>query len=706
MKKRGGENFNRKSSEQLRIIMIAGIFAILMLVFAFKLLELQVSQNKYYSGLVADKNYRDEIIETSRGEIYDRNGVVLASNKKINNVRINRSKLSSSDPNTSLLKFIRLCDKYNIELSDSLPVTDSYPYDLDKDYIFDARTERQFNSFLKNNELTKDDVYEKGFYNILCKKYSVDEDNAKDPIYRKLVGLRYDMEVNDFSYASPYVVLTDVDEQTVALISEHIHEMHGIEISFSDKRYYNLGSFGAQMLGRVGRMSADETEEYVYKLGYSYDAVVGKDGVEKAFEKYLHGVNGKAQLEIDEENNVVGREIKQAPKDGYSVRLTIDSRLQKAAENALTEQIQAARSYGQSTQTKYDGEDCNAGSVVVMNPNNGEILVCASMPGYDINSFGEDFTKLNEDTVSRPLVNRATMGIYPPGSTFKIATAAAALGSGIIDSDTTIYDKGIYTKYETYQPHCWIYDKTGETHGYVNVKTAIQGSCNYFFYSVADKMGIDALTDYATRFGLGRETGIEIPESTGILAGPEYRESIGLVWNPGDTLQAAIGQSDNAFTPVQLCSYMSTVLNGGNRYKATLLKSIDEYHTGNAVSENSPVILDKVNISDQTVQILKSAMRQVVVEGTAKNVFDNYQFEIGGKTGTAQVSGGSDTALFVGFAPYDNPQIVVAVVVENAYLSSRASNVAKSVFDAYFKSVGLLEDTDKNAANEENAENN
>ncbi len=685
----GGDSFSKRSPVQVRIIIMMAGFALLMLVFAFRLMVLQVSKNDYYSSLAVNKNYRNEIIRTSRGEIYDRNGVVLASNVKVRNVIINSAKLSTSDPNSTLLKFIDVCNEHGIDIPDTLPVTDTYPYVLDNDYIFDTSSENKLNKFLKNNSLTLEDVYEKGLYNILCENYGISQEDAKKNEYRKLLGMRYDMEVNDFYYTTYYQILSDIDEKTATVIAENAHLMHGIEISYSDKRYYNMDSLAAHMLGRVGRISPDETSEYVDEKGYSYDAVIGKDGVEKAFEEYLHGEDGMARLEIDSNNNVISKEVSKAPKHGNSVRLTVDAKLQEVSEKALETQVNAARKYGESTPRKHDGEDCRAGSVVVMDPNNAQILALANYPSYDLNKFSEIFDELRDDTVSRPLINRSTMGIYPPGSTFKIATAAAALGSGTIDSSTIVYDKGVYEKYDTYQPHCWIYDSRGETHGYVNVKSAIQGSCNYFFYDIADKMGIDVITEYASKFGLGKTTGVEIPEAKGILAGPEYRDSIGLYWNPGDTLQAAIGQSDNAFTPIQLCSYMSTVLNGGTRYKATLLKSVDDCDTGEAVSVNEPVVLGKVEMDDETLRVLKSAMRQVVVEGTAKNVFDNYPFEIGGKTGTAQVSGGSDTALFVGFAPYDNPQIVVAVVVENAHQSSHASNVAKEVFDYYFESIGM-----------------
>ena len=377
--------------------------------------------------------------------------------------------------------------------------------------------------------------------------------------------------------------------------------MHGIELSYSDKRYYNLGATASHILGRTGPLQQEDVDEYVVKKGYSYNAIVGRDGVEKAFEEYLRGINGFESYEIDNNNNVSSRIISKQAKQGYAVSLTLDSGMQIVSEKALENQIKQARAYGLANPGDNNGSDCRAGSVVVMNPNTGEVLVSASYPNYDLNNFSELFSELNSDVESRPLINRATQGIYPPGSTFKIATAAAALDSKTVTKETLVYDKGIYTKYDSYQPHCWVYDTKGTTHGYVNVKTAIEGSCNYYFYDVADKMGIDTLVEYASNFGLGQKTGVEVPESTGILASPEFRESIGLVWNPGDTLQTAIGQSDNAFTPIQLCSYMSTLLNGGTRYKATLLKSVYDYATKLPVVVNKPVVLDKIKLEEETV---------------------------------------------------------------------------------------------------------
>lgn len=699
-KKKDSRSLNKRI-DLLRIVVMAVLFGVVILLFLFKMAELQILKRNYYSEIAVPKTFRQDAIEMSRGQIYDRNGEVLVSNRKTFNVSVDGTALDSKDYNTVLLRFIDFCAENDIELKDYLPVTQEYPYILDQDYIFDDRKTNLLNKFIKNNELSEMNFLSEDYalYEYLRERYGVLKENAKHERFRKLIGIRYDMETNDFAYLNEYTLLFDVDEKTRTLVSEKLHNMHGIAITTTDSRYYNQGALASHILGRTGKLDVSDVEEYVVEKGYSYDAVIGKEGVEKAFEQFLHGFDGIARYEIDEDNNIVGREIIEEGKNGYSVRLSLDSNMQKVAEVALKSQIDFARQTGMSDLTPYNGEDCHAGSVVVMNPKTGQVYVCASYPNFDLNNFSEIFNELNTDTTRRPLVNRSTQGIYPPGSTFKIATAIAALSEGIIDGETIIYDKGVYTKYSDrgYDPECWIYTNTGGTHGYMSVKSAIEHSCNYFFYQIGDDMGIDLLTKYASLLGLGQETGIEVPESTGILASPDYREQRGLIWNPGDTLQAAIGQSDHAFTPLQLCSYMCTVLNGGTRYRATLLNSVVNYYTNETVYESQPEIINEIELSKETVDLLKSAMKSVVVDGTARNVFDNYEFEIGGKTGTAQVSGGSDTALFVGFAPYDDPEIVVSVVVENGHQSSRASEVAKSVFDYYFSSL----ETDVEVQNEE-----
>jgi len=687
LKKKDNRSLNNRI-DLLRIIVMSAIFGAFILLFLYKLVELQVVKHDDYVSEVVLKTYRNHTVEMSRGHIYDRNGELLVSNKKIYNVVVDVATLDGKDYNTSILSFIDFCNTNGIELNDNLPVSKRYPYIFDEDYIFDKDKEKKLEEFKELNLIVSEPFYghDDAFYKYLCRRYGVSEDYSSLEKYRKLVGIRYDMETNSFGYVDHFVLVSDIDENTRVLLSEKLHDMHGIEIVSEDIRFYNKGTLAAHVLGRTGKLDASHVDEYVKQKGYSYDEIIGKEGVEKAFEDYLHGYNGIDKYEIDENNNIVGSETVKESRNGFSVKLTLDAKMQAVAENALKEQIDSARRQGLSDVVPRNGEDCNAGSVVVMSPKTGDIYVSASYPNYDLNTFSEDIGRLNTDE-ARPLVNRSTQGIYPPGSTFKIATAVAALMEGIVTPNTIINDTGRYTKYDDYQPACWSLTKRGYGHGWLDIKGAIEESCNVYFYKVGDDMGIDALTKYASLLGLGKKTGIELPEAEGVLAGPEYRDSKGLLWNPGDTLQAAIGQSDNAFTPIQLCSYMCTVLNGGTRYKATLLDSVVNFYTGETVYENKPEILSKIDLPKDTVEVLKSAMKSVVDEGTASSVFIGYDYEIGGKTGTAQVSKGSDTVLFVGFAPYDDPEIVVSVVVEHGDQSSRATKVAKEIFDYYFSSL-------------------
>lgn len=695
LKKKDNRTLNN-SIDFLRIVIMSVLFGAVVLLFLWQLVSLQILRHEDISSEVVLKTYKTRPIEMSRGHIYDRNGVLLVSNEKSYNVVIQYSTIDSKDYNTTLLRFIEFCKKHSLELTESLPVSETAPYVFDEDYIFDDEKEKLLSEFIKLNLLTDEPFFtaDEQFYNYLCRRYGVDEMDTTSADIRLLVGIRYDMETHSFGYFDNYVLLSDVDEKTRTLVSENLHTMHGIAIVTEDKRYYNHPGLACHILGRTGKLDVSDVEEYVGKKGYSYDEYIGREGVEKAFEDYLHGYNGIEKLEIDKNNNIVSKEVVQKGKNGYSVNLTIDAEMQRIAEEALAAQIEAARRAGLSDYVSYNGEDCNEGSVVVMSAKTGEVLVSASFPDYDLNTFSQDIERLNSDE-TRPLVNRATQGLYPPGSTFKIATAVAALAEGVVTPTTIINDTGRYTAYEDYQPACWALTKRGYGHGWVDLRAAIEESCNYYFYKVADEMGIDALTKHASLLGLGKKTGIELPESEGILAGPEYRDSKGLLWNPGDTLQAAIGQSDNAFTPIQLCSYMCAIVNGGKRYKATLLDSVSDFYTGETVFENKPEVLSMVDIPASTVDVLKSAMKSVVDEGTASSVFLNYEHEVGGKTGTAQVSSGSDTVLFVGFAPYDDPEIVVSVVVEHGDQSSRATLVAKAVFDYYFETL-------ENADGEEN----
>ena len=435
----------------------------------------------------------------------------------------------------------------------------------------------------------------------------------------------------------------------------------------------------AHILGRVGIINAEEYAK-LKDEGYGMNDHLGKQGAEKAFESYLRGTDGansvERKIKEGESEIVYARD----PVPGNSVMLTIDRDLQAVAEASLASTIQniaATSEYGR-------GQDCNAGAVVVLDLNSAEVLAMASYPTYDPGEFNRNYNQMLSDP-AKPMLNRALNGVYEPGSTFKLCTALAALEEGVVSPDEIILTTGVYN-YLNHNFMCHIYRSNGGNHGAINISQAIQHSCNYFFYEMGKRLGIESIENYARNFGLGSYTGIELAgeEEDGQVAGPELREKSGREWYPGDVLQAAIGQSDNLFTPVQIANYMATVANGGNNYEVHLLKAVKSNSEDVILEEKSPKLRNQVTIKPENLEAVLAGMQLATSEGTASAAFADFPFKTGGKTGSAQVSSGSANAIYVGYAPYDNPQIAVAVVLEHGYSGGNASYVAREIFREYF----------------------
>lgn len=666
-------------SQNKRVIIVLAIFLCALFVFAARLVNMQLGQHQYYQELASQKTGTTKVISTARGEVYDRNGVKMISNEVTSNVILDRSSMINGINNSNLLKILKLLNELNYPVEDMLPVSLKKPYTLDVDYKSDENKYKLLTKFMKNHSLEQDDISDDKLYDYLYKRYDMEKtlqsENVVDGDIRLLCGFRYLLEANDFSSINPFVLLENASDQALAIIAEQKSSLPGLEIVPSYKRVYNLSTVASHILGSTGPIYAEETEKYKEK-GYALNAIVGKDGAEGAFEEYLRSEDGAYSITYNTNGEIIDKVISKQPKQANCVRLTLDSNLQKVAEDALGNLAKnLKRDAGISGVT---------GCAVVMDPNTFEIFAIANYPTFDMNTYRQNYNQLAQDE-SIPLLNRCTFGIYPPGSTYKISTAACALSNGFITQNTYIEDKGIYKRFASYQPKCWVYSKTGATHGTVNVVEALKTSCNYFFYEVGYRMGIEVMTDFSKKLGLGEKTGIETGESSGILASPEEKAAHGKEWQPGDTIQAAIGQSDHAFTPIQLCSFLSTILNGGKRYKAHLLKSVDEFYTQNIVYEPQPELLSEVDITPEQLELIKYSMKTVVEDGTASSVFTNYKHSVAGKTGTAQTGNGFNTASFIGFAPYDNPEIAVAVVVEKGSSGGNAATVAKAIFDYYYE---------------------
>ena len=393
------------------------------------------------------------------------------------------------------------------------------------------------------------------------------------------------------------------------------------------------------------------------------------------------------------DGTVTGETVTKEPEQGSTVVLTIDSKLQEVAETALKNNIEKIKNGGFSN--RYDAK---GGSVAVIDVHSGEILAMASYPDYNPNSWvgGISVAEYNQIKENNALFNKAVSGSYAPGSIFKMVTALAGLETGAISTGEKINDTGIYTRYKDYQPRCWYYNSYHRGHGYLNVSGAIQHSCNYFFYETGNRMGIENLDKYAEYFGLGKKTGIELPsETAGTLASPETAKKLNETWSAGQTLQASIGQSYNSFSPLQLVKYIGMVANGGNKIKPTLIKRIlNADGTESSKTEINEYVKQKLGLEDDNtenisfsetnIKAVLEGMRSVTEEGgTASSVFRNFDIEVGGKTGSAE-AGSNVNAWFAGFAPFNDPEIAVVVMVENGGHGFYTAEVAREIIAEYF----------------------
>lgn len=637
---------------------------------------------------VATSTYSTTLPAT-RGEILDRYGNPLVSNEQVFSIRFNRSNWKTSNQSEVILSLLNLIKSKGTIYQDSLPISNA-PFSYTLRAGSDIAARKDFDRYLEKNEWDPD-LKASEVIALMSEKYHLSEEysNAER---RAILGLLYDMEIAEFSVYNPFVFLQDVDMEIITAIRERSYLYSGVEIVTESSRVYKT-DVGAHILGRVGKIYKEEYEELASQ-NYSMNAIVGKDGAEKAFESYLRGIDGSIKTKIDAFNNTVEVVSQKDPKAGYNVVLTIDERIQAATEEALASRIEEIKLLSEDNPEDYP-EDIAGGAAVMMKVDTAEVLAMASYPDYNLATFSEDYNDLLENELT-PMVNRVIGGTYPIGSVFKMVTAVAALEEGLITPNTIITDLGIYTKYKSFQPQCWIYRQNNHaTHGALNVSMALRDSCNYFFYQVADEMGIETLDKWAQSFGLGIKTGIEIAgEVSGQRSNVETKAKYSsIVWGPGDTLTTAIGQSYSLFTPLQVCAYLSAVCNGGYYYQPHLLKEVTTYDYSSVVVSAQPTLVNTISMSDSTYKAVMDGMLDAAENGTAAKVFENYPIRVGGKTGSSQVASGTSNGVFAAFAPFDDPEIAVFIIVEHGGSGSNIGIIARDMFDAYFNISTDLETT-------------
>ena len=672
-KKRDSKNKYPKTTITVCIIITLAFFVL----FTARLVDWQIVHGSEYRELAKRSTSYTVQTDATRGEILDKNGDGIVVNTTHYKIVIDKLYANEETLDTNLLALINLMNLTGDKWEDTLPIelsgnTLSYKKGAE-DEIATLLSEDYLNL---DENTTVQDCYKK-----LLGRYKIDE-NLSLSEQRNLVSVHYNMELTGYSSSNPYVFAKDIKRSTVSAVSENTQGVSGIDVQTYLVRKAQDNDLATHILGALGSITEEEYEKL--KDGektYSLTDSVGKFGIELAFESQLKGEGGMKIIKRNSDGTIVDTIETIDSKPGNTVYLTLDKKLQETAVKSLAENVKAAKAQGVATKQSYGGsgwgEDCETGAVVMLSVKDFSVLAAASYPTYDLNKYsqyGDYYVKLSENKNS-PMYNRISVGSFACGSVYKPCVACAALEEKTITKDTEIFCKQEYDYYPSNVVHCMHY------HGDKNVTGAIAQSCNYFFAETGRRLGIETMYLYSEKFGLGEYTGIEIEESKGTLAG---RDSTS--WMPGNTVQAAIGQSDNAFTPLQLATYAATLANDGTRLKTHVVSKVTDYERTKTIEDYSkPTVVDTCGISKENLDIVQKAMLEVTQseDGTAYSMFGDYKVKVAAKTGTAE-NAGSDHTTFICYAPFDKPEVAVAVVIEHGAKGRYSMQVAKDLLDAYF----------------------
>lgn len=723
--------------ERLRYIILCILAGLLFLFFLVQMMFIQLRDGEKYAEEAAAGIAITQLVTAARGEIVDCDGEPFTANSTIYNITIDSNHFSSTELNPLLLELTDLCRQYGCGWEDILPITAEAPYTFTEDEaaLRTLRAKLNLNAgatvedvmyWLRDlynlNDYTDADVLER--LRTRNKIEQLTDAEALDWLrdYRKtpdatdeeliaslresyqmfryteaearlLAGIRYGMTLAEFSAYNPYTFATDISEELLAAIKEAGNRLPGVDAEAAPVRKYLTGDLAAHVLGVTGSISAEEynsmkTQDKAYSAdnpaGYRISDTIGKSGIERAFEEELRGQNGRRTVLQDQQGNVIAVEDTVEAIPGHTVQLTLNQELQAAAQKALEDRIRYLNQNAPATR----GKEAEAGAAVALNVKTGAVLAMASYPDYDLNDYYNNYSAMLSQTPS-PLINRATQGLYTVGSTYKPAVAVAALDSGIVTRSSTIRCDGIYTFYSDYQPGCQ------GVHGHATVIDALRVSCNVFFYDMGRQMGIEAINEYSHALGLGHSTGIEIPELAGQLSSPETRAAIGEDWYDSYDLQSAIGQLDNQFTMLQMASYAATLANRGERMQVHLVDKIWDYSMQNVLYEAAPTVVDSIEADDAVWDTVREGMvRSCYAGGTSYGTWGTTRGQtwsmygvnivVAGKTGSPQRGDGLVNSCFICYAPAEDPEIAVAVMIEKGYEGDRAAPVAKDILTEYF----------------------
>ena len=670
--------------------------ALLFLLLGSVLYEAQIIDGEYWAQRSRTNISDTEQVPSARGQILDRYGRVLVSNRVTYQVTLNTS-LMGEERNRILTDLLEVAVQSGVVWEDTLPISTSYPYDYTSVNPF-------FTTSTKENGTIVRSLTRLGKLAVKMKWISGDPTTALQPVElptsrellekmctsfgldpkqfntktRRLAGLLYEVYLRTKEITwDTYIFAEDVDIDFISRVKER--SLAGVDVNAATTRQYHT-DYAAHLLGRYTPIYADDWSYYktVDRDGdgvgdYQMNDYVGREGIEQAFEEYLRGYSGKRQVSRDTSGKVVEEVWLTQPEPGSHVVCTLDIDLQQAVEDILANSIPALNS-----------RDTEGAACVILDVDTAEVLASASYPTFNLSSYSADYTQLLENPL-KPLLNRVTMGLYPPGSTFKMVTGIAGLEEGVVTPLTEIWDSGRYTYYSKNGPMCWYYRQYGGSHGFQNVTQAIKNSCNIYFFDVGRQLGIRKLQEYAAKFGLGEYTGIELPEAKGVMANPEFTQSLGGTWYDGNTLSVAIGQESSQFTPLQLANYIATLVNGGTLNTPHILKQVKSSDFTQVLHSYQPQVRSTIDIAPENLEAVKKGMLALTTDGSVSAYFKDLPVKVGAKTGSAQVSSSTESnAVFVCFAPYDDPQIAMALVVEKGGSGSELGKIAAKILKYYF----------------------
>ena len=704
---------NQRPSQLTRFGVMAAMAVAVLAIYLVVLFNTQVVHHEEYLAKSIQTITRMENVEASRGIITDRSGRTLVTNQSTYSLTFDASLLKPGEnQNDAILRLVTLCREQGVAWEDNLPLS----LDGTAHFTVDALTDTQkgrFFSYLRDLKPTREllAAYVRQHPKLL--KPPKEGETALDPVTAKdaellkqtnsaaltnslllnagitpaklfdwmredmklsddysdsdarlILGVRYELKLRKLgANNNAYVLAQNVDVAFCSLISDG--QFQGARIIRSSARQYAT-TYATHILGTVGGIS-DYTDEWKER-GYRMDDTIGLSGVEAAFEDYLRGADGKRMISVNSDGKVTGEYYSVEPRSGYTVELTVDLKLQQAVEDTLAAKV--------AQLNQKDHLDSRGAAAAVVKVGTGEILSLASYPTFDLSTWRQDYAELSSDPAT-PMLNRAASSAYAPGSTLKPATAVAALESGATTPSETLFDTG-YWKYPstTWNGGTWCWKHSG--HGKVNATTAITNSCNYYFAEMGYRMGLDTLNEYYSALGLGEPTGIEIGEKTGRQA-----------TNEGGSNQApwaAYGQADQLYTPLQLANYIATLVSGGQHCPAHLLKSVKSYDNSEIIATGDTTPLNTLNISDSTLQAVKKGMYGYTQPGgMVYSYFKDCIVSAGAKTGTAQLGGGlKNNGVFVAFAPYDDPEIAIALVLEKGDAGAALASTAVTILNSYF----------------------